>query len=122
MIHESETFLRLIAKYFSPLALPRERAARHATRLERRRVRRNNLIRLRPVLREYIFRSAHLLTVCLLAAVVLALLLPWPLPAAVALLGFLLAFLHTVLLIFLQQWANDVAASEGRKNPEIENR
>ncbi|WP_428609004.1 hypothetical protein [Sedimenticola sp.] len=120
MNQPDNSLMRLIAMYFSPFALPHRVAGKHASRHERDRIHRYNLLHLRPFMRRYIFRSGQLILGCFIASLLFASLLPFPLLAIAACLGIILAVLHTVLLIFIQQSANNMAAREGLKNDEIE--
>lgn len=104
------SLLKLVARYYSPFALPRQQVAEsHATRREKARIRRNNLLYLRPFMRRYIFRSGQLVVGCFIASILFASLLPLPMLAVAASIGLLLAVLHTVVLIFMQQWINELA-------------
>ena len=114
------SLLRLLAMYYSPFALPHLSAAHDADRQERRRVHRLNMLHLRPFLRRYIFRSGQLVVTCFAIALLFSSLLPIPLLALAACVGILLSVLHTALLIFMQQSANDIASRAGMKNDEIE--
>jgi uncharacterized protein YhhL (DUF1145 family) len=114
------SLIQIIARYYSPFALPRQVPGRHASRGERARVRRINLLQIRPFMRRYIFRSGQLVMGCFVASLLFASLLPFPLLAIAASIGVILAVLHTVLLIFLQQWANDIAAREARETDKTE--
>lgn len=114
--------LRLVAMYLNPLALPQEQAAPGASRTERRRVRLRNVLMLRPLYRGYIERSGNLALWCFVAFVVFSTLLRLTWLSVAAGIGLMVAILHTVVLIFLQQHANDLAARAGEKNPEIEER
>lgn len=110
--------IKLIARYYSPLALPRQVAGPQATRHEKARIRRNNLLQIQPFMRRYIFRSGQLVVGCFIASLLFAGLLPLPLLAVAASIGLILAVLHTVVLIFMQQWINEFAEqnrSEDRK-------
>ncbi len=112
--------MRLIAMYFSPFALPHQTPRKSAGRRERARIHRINLLQLRPFMRRYIFRSGQLVLGCFIAAALFSTLLPFPLLAITASIGILLAVVHTALLIFIQQSANDIAARQGPKNNDIE--
>ncbi|MCW8905639.1 MAG: hypothetical protein OQL28_00190 [Sedimenticola sp.] len=114
------SLLRLVAMYFSPFALPHLSAPRDADRSERRRIHRLNLLHLRPFLRRYIFRSGQLVVACFIFALLFSSLLPFPLLALAACAGILLSILHTALLIFMQQSANDIASRSRPGNKEIE--
>lgn len=107
------SLIRLLAMYYSPFALPHLSAARHADRNERRRVHRLNLLHIRPFMRRYIFRSGQLVVACFVCALLFSSLLPIPLLALAACIGILLSVLHTALLIFVQQSANDIASRSG---------
>ncbi|WP_029134013.1 hypothetical protein [Sedimenticola selenatireducens] len=114
------TTIRLVASYFSPFALPRLAPGKHASRGERERVHRINMLNLQPFMRRYIFRSGQLVVGCFIASLLFASLLPFPPLAIAASIGVILAVLHTVLLIFMQQWVNQVAAREGPNNDQTE--
>ncbi|WP_275099737.1 hypothetical protein [Sedimenticola hydrogenitrophicus] len=114
------SLIQVIARYYSPFALPRQVPGRHASRVERVRIRHVNLLQVRPFMRRYIFRSGQLVVGCFVASLLFASLLPFPPLAIAASIGVIVAVLHTVLLIFLQQWANDIAAREGQKTDKTE--
>ncbi|MCW8891661.1 MAG: hypothetical protein OQL20_13470 [Sedimenticola sp.] len=116
----NDSIMRLLAMYFSPYALPHLTPAKDASWQERKRVHRINLLQFRPFLRRYIFRSGQLVLGCFVTSVLFASVLPFPLLAIAASLGIIVAVIHTALLIFLQQSANDIAAKAGKKNDEIE--
>lgn len=103
------SLLRLLAMYYSPFALPHQRPPRHADSQQRRRIHRLNMLHLRPFMRRYILRSGQLVLACFIAALLFSSLLPIPLLAIAASIGILLSVLHTVVLIFVQQVANDIA-------------
>lgn len=63
-------------------------------------------------MRRYIFRSGQLVIGCFIASLLFASLLPFPILAIAASIGVILAVLHTVLLIFLQQWMDGLAADK----------
>lgn len=117
--HEPST-LRLLAMYLSPMALPHEKPQEASSASERKKLYKKHMLQMRPFLRTYIFRSAHLVLGCFITAVLCSLFLPIILLSILAFMGFIIATLHTAFLIFLQQNANDIAASLGKKNPEIE--
>jgi len=106
------SLLQLVARYYSPFALPRQVAESHASRREKARVRRHNLLHMRPFMRRYIFRSGQLVIGCFIASILFASLLPLPLLAVAASVALILAVLHTVVLIFMQQWINELADRE----------
>lgn len=112
--------IRILAMYLNPLALPHEHPARDATARERRRVHIDNLLRLRPLMRDYIDRSAHITLGLFIGFTLFTSLLPLKWLATACGVGIFLALLHTVFLIFLQQRANDLANAAGKANPEIE--
>lgn len=112
--------IRLFASYFSPFALPRLTPGKHASRGERERIHRLNMLNLQPFMRRYIFRSGQLVVGCFIASLLFASLLPFPVLAITASIGVILAVLHTVLLIFMQQRVNQVAAREGPNNDQTE--
>lgn len=116
----NSSLIRLIAMYYSPFALPRLTPARNADRQERRRIHRLNMLHLRPLMRRYIFRSGQLVLACFVVALLFADLLPVPLLATAASIGILLSLLYTVVLIFMQQSANNIASRTGSNNDEIE--
>lgn len=120
MNNSYNSLLRLLAMYYSPFALPHLNAARNADRRERRRVHRLNMLHLRPFMRRYIFRSGQLVVACFVATLLFSSLLPVPLLALAACIGVLLSVVHTALLIFVQQSANDIARRSGLPNDEIE--
>lgn len=102
---EHSSLIWLIARYYSPFALPHPAAGKAP-------VRGGNLLHARPFMRRYIFRSGQLVVGCFVASLLFASLLPLPLLAVAASIGSILAILHTVLLIFMQQWLDGVAARE----------
>ena len=114
------SLMRLIAMYYSPFALPHLIPDRDASRSERSRIHRLNLLRVRSFMRRCTFPSSQLIVAWFIAALLFASLLPVPMLAIVASIGILLSVLHTVLLIFMQQSANDIARRLGMKNDEIE--
>jgi hypothetical protein len=118
--HTNDSMMRLLAMYFSPLALPHLTPDKHASWKERQRIHRLNMLHVRPFMRRYIFRSGQLVLGCFFASLLFAALLPIPLLAIAASLGIILAVIHTAILIFIQQSANDIAAKAGQKNDEIE--
>lgn len=120
MEHFDPPALHLLAMYLSPYALPHERVKLGADWRTRVRVHRNNMLKLRPYLREYIFRSAQLIIVFFAASILFSLILPLPILGITAIAITLAAVAHTVFLIFLQQEANNVAAAQGLKNSEID--
>lgn len=120
MGHTNDSMIRLLAMYFSPFALPHLIPDKHANWKERQRIHRINMLHVRPFMRRYIFRSGQLVVGCFFASLLFATLLPIPLLAIAASLGIILAVIHTAILIFLQQLANDIAAKTGRKNDRVE--
>ncbi len=116
----NESLMRLLAMYFSPFALPHLTPAKNANWRERKRIHRINMLHFRPFMRRYIFRSGQLVLGCFAASFLFASLLPFPLLAIAASLGIIVAVIHTVILIFIQQSANDIAARACQKNDEIE--
>ncbi|MCW8943286.1 MAG: hypothetical protein OQL27_00860 [Sedimenticola sp.] len=116
----NDSLVRLLAMYFSPFALPHLTPAKDASWQERKRVHQLNLLHFRPFMRRYIFRSGQLILGCFVASLLFASLLPFPLLAIAASLGIIVAVIHAVILIFVQQSANDIAAKAGQKNDEIE--
>ncbi len=120
MNQHSDSMMRLIAMYYSPFALPHMTASRHASWPERRRIHRINLMHVRPFLRNYIFRSGQLILGCFFAALLFASVLPIPLLAIAASIGIILSVIHTAVLIFMQQSANDILTRSGQENDEIE--
>ena len=120
MEQTNKSMLHLLALYFSPLALPHQTPKPNATLPERRLIHRLNMLKVRPFLRRYIFRSGQLTLGLFIASLLFSSVLPLPMLAMASSIGIILAVLHTVFLIFMQQSANDIAANQGLKNEEIE--
>lgn len=116
MEQTGNSLIRTVARYYSPFALPRVVPGRNADRAERQRVRRINLLNAQPFMRRYIFRSGQLVVGCFVASLLFASLLPFPLLAIGASIGVILTVLHTVLLIFMQQRANEIASRASADN------
>jgi len=117
---KDDSLIQLIARYYSPFALPHQVLGSNPGQAEKAQIRRINLLHARPFMRRYIFRSGQLVIGCFVASLLFASLLPFPVLAIVASIGIILAVLHTVLLIFMQQWINEVAAREERNNDKSE--
>lgn len=107
---EHSSLIWLIARYYSPFALPHPAPETNPGRTGKAPLRGSSLLHARPFMRRYIFRSGQLVVGCFIASLLFASLLP--MLAVTASIGSILAILHTVLLIFMQQWLDGLAARE----------
>ncbi len=119
MDHSKESLFHLLVMYYSPWALPHKVAATNANKMERQRIYHENMIHLRPYMREYIHRSAHLLVVFYVLFLLFSLFVPLYIFAVLMGIGAMLAILHTVFLIFMQQEANNIATEKGERNSMV---
>ncbi len=110
MIHHSNSLFHLLAMYYSPLALPHKIAAHNSSLEEKKEIHRQNMLHVRPFMRDYIFRSGKLMLYCYGLFLLFTTILPFLYLAITAALGILLAMLHTVFLIFMQQSVENIAA------------
>lgn len=117
MSHRKNSLLRLLASYYSPLALPHKVSTPDSTAEEKKEIHRQNMLHIRPFMRDYIFRSGKLIVYCYGFFLLFSTLVPFLYLAMTAALGILFALLHTVFLIFMQQYVENIAANTDGTKP-----